>query len=119
MDDFTLNPVTGNLASVTNAESIKQSIRNLILTPRAARFKQPTVGSKVATLLFDLWTPDMHDLLVTTAQDCIRLCEPRAKDVKVQVEGHPELNYVVMHITFTPINLPELVSFALVLKRAR
>jgi phage baseplate assembly protein W len=114
-----LNPVTGNLASVTNAESIKQSIRNLILTPRAARYKQPLVGSKVATMLFDLWTPETQDLLITTAQDCIRICEPRAKDVKIEVEGHPELNYVVMHVTFTPINLPEIVSFAVVLRRAR
>ena len=104
---------------MTNEQSIKQALRNLILTPRAARYKQPLVGSKVASLMFDLWSEDMHNLLIMTAQDCIKICEPRATNVVVEVEGHPELNYVVMHITFKPVNLPETTNFSLILRRAR
>lgn len=119
LDDFSLNPVTGNLASVLNEDSVRQAVKNLILTPRTARYKQPMVGSKVATLLFDIWTSDTFDLLISTARETIQNFEPRAQSPQITVDGHPELNYVTMHIQFNVINIPEAVTFDLILKRAR
>jgi phage baseplate assembly protein W len=63
MANFDKNPVTGNLARVTNEDAIKQSLRNLVLTNRTERFYQPHIGSKVQSLLFDPMGPETEDLL--------------------------------------------------------
>ena len=110
--------MTGNLATVTNVDSIKQSIRNLILTNKGERFYQPSLGSKVASLLFDLYTLDTIDLLQTTI---IEVCkqEPRAQNVQVKIVPDIQHNSIQISIGFTPINLPEQVNFIILLRRVR
>lgn len=110
--------MTGNLAMVTNVDSIKQSIRNLILTNRGERFYQPMLGSKVASLLFDLYTPDTINLLQTTIKEVCSQ-EPRAQNVQVKINPDIQNNSIQIAIGFTPINLPEQVNFMIILKRVR
>ena len=38
LTNFDMNPVTGNLAKVTNESSVKQALRNLMLTMTGERF---------------------------------------------------------------------------------
>ena len=50
---FNQNPLTGNLAKVTNEESVKQALSNLILTNQGDRFFNSTFGSTIKRSLFE------------------------------------------------------------------
>ena len=53
MNNFVKHPVNNSLARLTNEESVKQSIRNLILTNVGERMFEPDVGSTVNNALFE------------------------------------------------------------------
>jgi phage baseplate assembly protein W len=71
------NPITGFLGKVTNEESIKQSLKSLILTQRTERPFQPWLGSKIYALLFELNSPLVEYSLKEEIKTTIQNCEPR------------------------------------------
>ena len=58
---FRRNTVTKDTGVVKNENSIKQSIRNLILTQKGERLMQPDIGCEVFTLLFEPLDPMTAD----------------------------------------------------------
>lgn len=119
MVDFSLNPITGNLARMTNENAIKQSIRNIIMTMNGERPFQMTLGSKCASLLFDPIDTVTEDLVKTTVIYAIQNHEPRAKLISVDVTASDDNTYNVV-ITFTVINIPnQEFSMAVLVRRVR
>jgi phage baseplate assembly protein W len=53
---FSPNPVTGDVTKLTDDAAVKRAVKNLILTDYDERFYQPSLGSGIAHLLFDLIT---------------------------------------------------------------
>lgn len=113
------NPVSGNIARVTNEESVKQSIRNLILTNKSERFYDMNLGSKVQTMLFDLAGDDTETSLEASIREVIQNYEPRAKIEKIQVDSLPDNNTLLVTFIFSMVNIPQEISFNLILKRVR
>lgn len=119
-DDFRTNPTSGSLATVTNVESIEQSITNLVLTPTGSRPGRCSVGSKVQSMLFDLGTPGSIDALEASIKDVIDNFEPRATAVTVSVDKSTVMNNAVSaKVTYRPINQPQVETINLSLVRAR
>lgn len=118
LNNFEQNPVTGFLARVTNIESVKQSIRNLILTGVNERPYQPFIGSKIRTLLFDPIDSITEETLRITIEETVRQ-EPRAILSHIKVEGDPLLNGYTVSIIFSMINIPEQISLNVILRRVR
>ena len=118
-DNFSLNPQTGYLAILTNADSIKNSIRNLCLTNRLERLYQPGVGSKIQSLLFDLNDLATQQLLITTIHETINNYEPRALNLQVIVNQVIDENQIAITVVFSMVNIVDPVSFTLILKRVR
>ena len=134
--DFTnnldLNPLTGYLAKTTNENAIKNSIKNLILTGNGERFFDSTIGSKMATLLFepiDAVTADPVGLQITmsvtaelvrsTIKETIENHEPRANIVDINVQAIAENNSYYVKVIFKIINIPEDITLDLILNRVR
>lgn len=119
LNNFSVNPETGNLYQVTNEESVKQSIRNLVLTDRYERFYQPLVGSKIQSLLFDLDTDQTRTLLVSTIIETIKNYEPRAQQVTAFVDDLDDSATVTILVLFSLANVPEPIQLPIVLTRIR
>lgn len=120
MNNLDLHPLSGDLAKITNAESVKQSIKNLVLTSYGERLFNPTVGSNVYKTLFEplngFTLNDMQDHIVNT----ITFNEPRANLIEVVVSGVPNNdNAVAATIVFSLINTNEVASLNLILRRVR
>lgn len=113
------NPLTGLLARLTNEESVKNSIKNLVRTMRRERFNQPLVGSKLAQINFD----PLDELSINEVQDtitqCIRDDEPRAQNVFVEVVGNKAGNEIKANIIFSMVNVPQQISFSVIIKKVR
>lgn len=108
--DFNMNlnasPITGDLIMLVNADAVKQSIRNLVLTYPGERFYQPLVGSIVSRNLFDFVDQYNTDQLKDTIFSTIANYEPRAQNVTVTVTGRPQDNAYDVDISFSIVSLP-------------
>lgn len=116
---FDKNPQTGNLAKVTNEESVKQSLKILILTNLGERFYSPFTGSKLKASLFDPVDPVTADIIKTTIFQCVQTNEPRVNLLEVVVADDYDNNRYVVNIVFNLINIPDVLQLDLILKRAR
>lgn len=138
--NFLVSPVGGELARVTEEKSIKQSLKNIILTGPGERPFQPAFGSKLANLLFELNSEPDLSAAEFFIQSAIELNEPRVVLEDIKVEMLPVSSYVGLYsptssdgysgntvsdneakvtITFTTVNSPELLTFTYILKRVR
>ena len=122
LSDFSCNPTTGALRTVTNEDAINQSIMNLVMTRPGSRPGRNALGSKVLASLFDLAVPASLDILQSSIENVIQNYEPRVEDVVVVVDRSPDVllhDEIQVTITYRPINLPQTVTFAFPLKRVR
>lgn len=107
------NPITGLLARVTNEESIKQAVKNIVRTDLTERFYAPLTGSKAATSLFDLAGPQLVLLIKQTVTASIKNYEKRV--VLLNIDVVQEDYTIIVNISFECVNLPGKVFFTSVL----
>ena len=116
--DFTRNAVTGQLNKKTNAEAVKQSVRNL-LTDKLERLFQPNVGGGLKGLLFENATPFTQMQVQAYINETIRNYEPRAELISTELEFKNDKHEARITITFAIINIEDPVTFTLGLERTR
>ena len=63
--NFTANPITGDVATVTDVNAVKRSVRNLLLTNHYDKPFHPEIGSNVTSLLFEICKPVRCNLYLT------------------------------------------------------
>lgn len=118
-NQFKRNSASGMLERLTNSDSIKQALKNLILTNRGERFFQPHIGGDVNRHLFEnidnFTADDLQEQIVLT----IRNNEQRVDELQVDVKAVPEQNAFKVEIFFTVINDNTLNNFNLTLQRVR
>lgn len=115
---FGKNPVTGALVRVTNDESIRQAVRNVVLTVVGEWPHHPNVGSKVYMLLFDPLDPVTAQMIRDAIAAALRR-ETRINLIDVFVKTNYASDGYDLTIAFTVLNRTEPVEFSLFLKRAR
>ena len=116
--NMTLHPQSGDLVLKYDINSIKRSIKNLILTNQYERPFKPSLGINLSAMLFELST--MGTDAIVLEQDIISLInnfEPRANvtDVISALEGN-DLN-VTIYMTIS--NDPRPQELNLTLERIR
>lgn len=117
--DFLVDTRKKDIARLTNEESIKKSIRNLLLTNRGDRLFNNTLGSDMRSILFENPTPALDQILSDYITKTIDNYEPRAAIISVVVNSEVDSGYVNATITFNVINKQEPVTLDLVLNRIR
>lgn len=119
LNNLEKHPLNGSLARISNEDSVKQSIKNLLLTDVFERPYQPQIGSKIYSLLFEPMDDITENLLKNTIADTIRLYEPRAKLIYVGVSGIADRNEYNINIVFSLVNTIGEVQLDLIIKRIR
>ena len=118
--NFTANPVTGDVATVTDVNAVKRSVRNLLLTNHYDRPFHPEIGSNVTSLLFESFGPITGNQLSRAIEEMIGNFEPRAKVTHVECTPVAESNSYSIVINFYVENLPaELQTFQTLLEAVR
>jgi|TARA_B100001093_G_scaffold498611_1_gene546920 hypothetical protein len=113
--NFTPHPVTGDVGFKNDANAIKQSVKNLVLTQNFERPFHSEIGSSLRSLLFEPATPMTKEILRKTITDTITNFEPRADLIDVVINYTLDDTAVNVKVifkirnTFTPID----VSFTL------
>jgi len=127
--NFDMNPYTGFLGRVTNEDSVKQSLKSLVLTSQGERFYDADKGSRVRDSLFDLLSQNDFEAVKIQLGELIRDYEPRCVPVDIRIRGQQQgitidqsfnENSINITIIFSIINIPDQTfSFDLAIERVR
>ena len=119
LNNFDNHPIHNTLSKVVNENSVKQSIRNLILTNLGERLFQPNVGSDIRRALFepnDVITSENINHYVTST---ISQNERRALLLSVNVYPRPDQYSFNVNIIFSLINSNTPIQMNVILTRVR
>ena len=118
--NFSANPVTGDVTTLTDVNAVKRSVRNLLLTNHYDRPFHPEIGSNIQALLFENFGPITANQLSRTIEEMIANFEPRARVESVECYPVSETNTYDVRIYFYVENLPaDLIEFQTLLEAMR
>ena len=101
-NDFTSNPVTGDISVKKDLDAIKQSLRNLLLLNKFDKPFKPQIDVGLQDLLFENFPDPVFQTIISQKINyIISEYEPRVKVQKVEVENRYEDNLMTIDITFT------------------
>ena len=118
--NFSINPVTSDVTTVTDVIAVKRSVRNLLLTNHYDRPFHPEIGSNIQNLLFQNFGPITGNQLSRAIEEMITNFEPRARVETVECYPISDTNSYDVRVYFYVENLPaELQEFQTILEMVR
>jgi len=115
--NFARNPFTDDLSIVNNDNSIKQAVKNIILTSPGEKPFQPLIGSSVSRLLFEPLDAFTADAIAEEIRTTINQYEPRVALTKVDVTPIFEGNKLNVSLEYRIVGLPIVETIEFVLQR--
>ena len=115
--NFSKNPFTDDLSIVNNDNSIKQAVKNIILTSPGEKPFQPLVGSSVNRLLFEPLDAFTADTIAEEITTTINQFEPRVQLTNVDVTPIFESNKLNVSLEYRIVGLPIVETIEFVLQR--
>lgn len=94
----------GDVFLKKDAAAVKQSIKNLLLTNSTEKPFQPSYGSDISGILFDLNTTVDISALKQNISNTISVYEPRAILRDINVVNRPDNNSIGITVIFQVIN---------------
>ena len=109
-----------DINTVTDIQSVKRSIRNLVLLNHYEKPFHPEIASGIRDMLFENITPIVGNVLARKVEDVINNYEPRARLISVRSLPDVDRNGYEIVVTFYVVNAPtELIELSLLLERLR
>jgi phage baseplate assembly protein W len=116
---FGIHPVYKDIAVLIDADAVKRSVMNLVLTNHYERPFHPEIGCDVTKMLFENITPITASNIQRSVEDVIQNFEPRVQLQQVTVSVDPDNNGYTLTVSFFIINVPNLVTITTFLERIR
>ena len=116
---FSSHPNTEDLAVKRDAEAVKQSLRNLILTQYYERPFHSEIGSPIRSLLFELATPLTVNAMKRAIIDVVGNFEPRVSLDSVDIFFRDENNECTISITFRVVGIQSTQQLDILIERTR
>ena len=117
--DFGRNVVTNDVNKLTDVESVKRSVRNLINTNHFERPFHPEIGGNVRALLFEPMTPLTALNLQRKVEEVLNNFEPRAKITQILADPDIDRNSYRLEIKFYVIGVQNPITVETFLERLR
>ena len=109
-----------DINTVTDIQSVKRSIRNLVLLNHYEKPFHPEIASGIRDMLFENITPIVGNVLARKVEDVINNYEPRARLISVRSLPDVDRNGYEIVVTFYVVNATtELIELSLLLERLR
>jgi phage baseplate assembly protein W len=107
----------GNIEYKYDADAVKQSIIDILLTKIGEREFMPTYGSKLYWILFEKMTPLTEIRIQDEIFIALKNWEPRISVQEVNITRYEDENYYDILISFNLIRLNQAETLNLQLKR--
>lgn len=116
---FLPHPFTGQITRRKNVESVKMALRNLILTNKYERLRNPEFGSNIRRYLFENFTPGTEQEIQEHIEYLVENYEPRVRLLDVKVTTDDDNGVLSIRILFATILTQENQEVELTLYRVR
>lgn len=90
----------GDVYKKTDAASVKQAVKNLLLTNRFEKPYRPNYGANLSSILFELGDENIGEDIIDAITSSIERFEPRAKVLAVDITATPNYNTVTATVEF-------------------
>ena len=117
--DFQQNTATKDIQKITDVESVKRSVRNLINLNYYEKPFHPEIGSNLRGLLFENMTAQISHYMSKQIELLIKNYEPRCKMVEVVNKPNIERNGYSVSVSFYVVNTPTPIQVETFLERLR
>lgn len=117
--NFMPHPATKQVTRRRDVDSVKQSLRNLLLTNKYERLRNPEYGGNIRRYLFENMNEMTDTEIRVDIEAMIKQFEPRVKTHEVIVQSNLETLEVNVTIKFGILNVSEDESLEINLYRAR
>ena len=115
---FRKHPQTGDVVVRTDAEAVKRSVRNIILTNHYERPFKPGFGGSLRNLLFELNTSRQLQKAQRRIKKLIETFEPRVHNVDVRLSD-VDSNEIALSVYYAIKNGVKRQSMEMTITRAR
>ena len=116
---FLKNPATNDLRTLSNLDSVKQSIMTLLFTNRGERPFQPNLACNMQQMLFSQLDPISKIQLQREIYSTLNAYESRIKVLAVDVTQSANPNGLNISIRFQLVNSPNVETISLFLTETR
>ena len=116
---FLPNPNTGQITRKVNVESVKQALRNLLLTNKYERLRNPEFGTRLNRFLFEQFDSHIEEEIKEEIYNAIETHEPRVRVIDCAVDSQTDNNAIVINIEFAIITSNQPANLELTLYRVR
>ena len=116
---FLPNPNTGQITRKVNVESVKQALRNLLLTNKYERLRNPEFGTRLNRFLFEQFDSHIEEEIKEEIYNAIETHEPRVRVLDCTVDSQTDNNAIVINIEFAIITSNQPANLELTLYRVR
>jgi phage baseplate assembly protein W len=117
--DFGRNTVTNDINKLTDVESVKRSVRNLINTSHFERPFHPEIGTQIQSLMFENFTSAVKIAMERTIRESIEKFEPRVRLIELVVDEAEDSNELVVNIIFALKNTNNPITITTFISRVR
>ena len=117
--DLEVNLLTDDVSILRDEDSVKEAIRNLLMTDRGERLKQPNLGAGLRQLLFENMIPSTFELVKERVKSTLEIYEPRADIIDITVSGSLDEGSVFVNIVFFINNREQPITLDVILERTR
>ena len=122
--NFSRNPVTADVATVSDVQDVKRAVRNLVLLNPGEKPFHPEIGTGIRGMMFELITPPVLMTMRNRIKFVLDKYEPRATVTEVSFDDadyqNMDNNAVNIRINFYLNNVPSrLEEVEVMLKRIR
>lgn len=116
---FLPHPNSGSITRRVNVESVKMSIRNLLLTNKYERLRKPNFGTNIRRHLFDNFSPTIERRIEQDIRSAIDQHEPRVRILEIITTPNEERNQLTIRIDFAVAMVQQPQTIELTLYRVR
>ena len=117
--DFQQNSATKDIQKITDVESVKRSVRNLINLNYYEKPFHPEIGSNLRGLLFENMTAQISHYMSKQIELLIKNYEPRCRMVEVVNRPDIDRNGYSVSVSFYVVNTPDPIQVETFLERLR
>jgi len=117
--DFQQNSATKDIQKITDVESVKRSVRNLINLNYYEKPFHPEIGSNLRGLLFEKITAQISHYMSKQIELLIKNYEPRCRMVEVVNRPDMDRNGYSVSVSFYVVNTPDPIQVETFLERLR
>jgi uncharacterized protein len=116
---FFPNPFTKQLTRKTNESSVAMALRNLLLTNKYERRRNPNFGSTISKYLFENFSPSVLGEVEDRVRNTIKNNEPRVRIIELNVTTNEQENELRISILFSTVSAPQPERLNITLYRVR